>query len=338
MSHPTTMKAWLYSHTTPTLEQNLTLTPTATPPPPPKPTQLLIRVLTCALNPADYKVPSMPIISRLLIRKPASPCLDFAGEIITPGSSVTEFTAGQIVYGTLPLPTQFGPFGEYILAETEHVQLVPEGVGIDHAATVGVAGQTAWQAISPYVTPDKGDKVLIVGASGGCGIYAVQIAKALGCEVTAVCSTKKVEFVKGLGADEVIDYAKEDVVEVLKGKGKVFKLVVDHVGEPTGLYAESEGFLVPGGVFTQVGAHWMPTFMVRMLRPRFLGGGKAKYVPIFWKSNRRDLTKVGELIAEGKVKVVLDSVFEFEEAPKAFEKLREGRARGKIVVHVGERK
>ncbi|RAK98822.1 NAD(P)-dependent alcohol dehydrogenase [Aspergillus ibericus CBS 121593] len=332
------MKAWLYSHTSPTLEQNLTLTPSAPAPPPPKTTQLLIRVLACALNPADYKVPSMPIVSRLLIRKPASPCLDFAGEIVTPGANVTEFSAGQIVYGTLSLPTQFGPLGEYIIAEAEHVQLVPEGVEIDHAATVGVAGQTAWQAIAPYVTADKGDKVLIVGASGGCGIYAVQIAKALGCEVTAVCSTKNVEFVKELGADEVIDYVNEDVVEVLKGKGKVFQLVVDHVGEPTGLYAESEGFLLPGGVFTQVGAHWMPTFVVRMLRPRFLGGGSTKYVPIFWKSNKKDLTKMGELIKEGKVRVILDSVFEYEDAPKAFEKLRGGRARGKIVVHVAERK
>ncbi|KAI2822920.1 hypothetical protein CBS12448_9219 [Aspergillus niger] len=337
-THPQTMQAWLYSTTHPTLEQNLTLTPSAPTPPPPKNTQLLIRVHTCALNPADYKVPTMPVISTLLIRKPASPCLDFAGEIVSTGPNVpSTLTPGKLVYGTLPLPTQFGPLAEYVVAEAEHVQIIPEGVEVDHAATVGVAGQTAWQAIAPYVTPDAGDKVLIVGASGGCGIYGVQIAKALGCEVTAVCSGKNVEFVKGLGADEVIDYTVEDVVEVMKAKGKVYKLVVDHVGEPWELYRESEKFMVRGGVFTQVGANWMPTFAVRFIRPGFLGGGRMKYVPIFWKSNKKDLTKVGELIAEGKVKVVLDSVFRFGDAPKAFEKLRGGRARGKVVVHVTER-
>ncbi|PYH89697.1 zinc alcohol dehydrogenase [Aspergillus ellipticus CBS 707.79] len=336
-SHPTTMKAWLYNHATNGLEKNLTLNPTARAPPALSKNQILIRVLSTAINPADYKVPAMPIVNRILISKPASPCLDFAGEVTGTGANVTEFTAGQIVFGTLGMPTQFGPLGEYVVTVAENLCLVPEGVDVDHAATVGVAGQTSWQAMAPYVKPDAGEKVLIVGGSGGCGIFAIQIAKALGCFVTTTCSTRNVEFVKGLGADEVIDYTKEDVVGVLKAKGQVYSHVVDHIGEPADLYRESDKFMLPGKVYAQVGANWMPLFVVRLLRPAFLGGGRTRYVPMFWKSTKEDLKKVGELIQEGKVKVQLDSVFAFEDAPKAFEKLREGRARGKIVVRGAER-
>ncbi|PWY76982.1 zinc alcohol dehydrogenase [Aspergillus heteromorphus CBS 117.55] len=337
MTNPTTMKAWLYSQTTGGLEKNLTLTTTAPAPPALKNNQILIRVLTAALNPADYKVPAMPIVNRLLISKPASPCIDFAGEVAATGAGVSEFTTGQIVFGDLGLPTKFGTLGEYVVTVAENLCAVPEGVEVDHASTVGVAGQTAWQSIAPYVTAGAGEKVLIIGGSGGCGTFAIQIAKALGCVVTTTCSTKNVEFVKSLGADEVIDYTTEDVVGVLKAKGQVFSHVVDHIGEPADLYRESDKFLLPGKVFAQVGANWMPLFAVRLLRPAFLGGGRRRYVPLFWKSSKEDLGKVGELIKEGKVKVVLDSVFEFEDAPKAFEKLRLGRARGKIVVHVAER-
>ncbi|RAL06839.1 NAD(P)-dependent alcohol dehydrogenase [Aspergillus homomorphus CBS 101889] len=339
-AHPTTMKAWLYTSTTPTLEANLTLHSSARAPPSPlQPSQVLIRVLTAALNPADYKVPAMPLISTALIRKPASPGLDFAGEVISTGSSAdtSTFAAGQIVYGTLDLPTQFGSLGEYLIARETNIHPVPEGVSIDHAATVGVAGMTAWQSIAPFVTADAGERVFINAGSGGCGIFAIQIAKALGCTVTTTCSTKNVEFCRELGADEVIDYTAEDVTGVLKAKGQVFDHVVDHIGLPAELYNECHAFLKPGKVFAQVGATRFPTFATRLLRPGFLGGGKRRYLPIFWKPNKEDLVKVGELIRDGKVKVVLDSVFEYEDAPKAFEKLRSERARGKIVVHVASR-
>ncbi|PYH49271.1 NAD(P)-dependent alcohol dehydrogenase [Aspergillus saccharolyticus JOP 1030-1] len=347
-THPTTMKAWLYTTTSPTLEANLTLHSTARAPPAPlKPSQVLIRVLTTALNPADYKVPAMPIVSTALIRKPASPGLDFAGEVVatadttttsssSSSSSSSSFTPGQLVYGTLDLPTQFGTLAEFLIAREENLSPIPEGVSLDHAATVGVAGMTAWQSIAPFFTPDQGERVFINAGSGGCGIFAIQIAKALGCMVTTTCSTKNVQLCRELGADEVIDYTTEDVVAVLKAQGQVYDHVVDHIGLPAELYNECHAFLKPGKTFAQVGATRFPTFATRLLRPGFLGGGKRRYLPIFWKPNKSDLVRVGELIQTGKVKVVLDSVWEFEDAPKAFEKLRSERARGKVVVHVAE--
>ncbi|RAH79924.1 putative zinc alcohol dehydrogenase [Aspergillus japonicus CBS 114.51] len=336
---PTTMRAWLYSHTNPTLEANLTLEASARVPPGPlKPSQVLIRVRTAALNPADYKVPAMPIVTTALIRKPASPGLDFAGEVVaTADDHASPFTPGQVVYGTLDLPTQFGSLAEYLIAREENLHPVPAGVEVDHAATVGVAGMTAWQSIAPFIAPDTGAHVFINAGSGGCGIYAIQIAKALGCTVTTTCSTKNVQFCQELGADEVLDYTAEDVVAVLKAKGPVFDHVVDHIGLPAEMYNECHAFLKPGKVFAQVGATRFPTFATRLLRPSFLGGGKRRYLPIFWKPKKEDLVRVGELIRDGKVKVVLDSVYEFEDAPKAFEKLRSERARGKVVVHVSSR-
>jgi NADPH:quinone reductase-like Zn-dependent oxidoreductase len=328
------MRAWLYSNTTNGLEKNLTLHASTRAPPSVSGDNVLIQVLSASLNPADFKVPEMGLFARkLVIGTPASPGMDFCGKVVTAGPD-TDFAPGQLVYGCLSKPAQFGSLGEYLISSASLLAPVPEGVEIDHAASIGIAGQTAYQSLSGYVS--AGDKVFINGGSGGCGIFAIQIAKEMGCHVTTTCSTKNVDFVRGLGADVVIDYSAEDVVARLRGDGIVFDHIVDHIGYPAPLYRESNHFLAPGKAFVQVGASAMATFAERLVVPGFLGGGKRKYVIFFFKNTREDLVKVGEWVQKGAVKVQLDTAFDFEDAVHAFEKLRSGRARGKIVVHVAK--
>lgn len=331
------MKAWLYTSTTGNLEKNLSLTPSARTPATPsslRPSHLLIQVISASINPADYKVPEMPIVSRALISTPASPGMDFAGRVVATGAGVTEFSKGQLVYGTTGIPTQFGSLGEYMVVGEGNIAKLPEGVEVDQAATVGVAAQTAYQSLVPYVS--AGNRVFINGGSGGCGIFAIQFAKLVGCHVTTTCSGRNVQFCKDLGADEVIDYTEQDVVGVLKGQGQVYDHVIDHIGLPGNLYSESDSFLRPGKAFVQVGAVSMLIFTRRLVRPSFLGGGKRKYVIFMFKHNKDDIAQIGEWMRQGKVKAVINSTYEFEEAVKAFEKLRTQRSKGKIVIHVSK--
>lgn len=330
---PSEMKAWLYSSTTNGLEKNLNFDASARAPAV-HGNNVLVQVLSASLNPADFKVPEMGLVARrLVIGTPASPGMDFCGRVV--GGNATAFSPGQLVYGCLSRPSQFGSLGEYLVASADLLAHVPEGVEVDHAAAIGIAGQTAYQSLAGYVS--AGEKVFINGGSGGCGIFAIQIAKEMGCHVTTTCSTKNVEFCRGLGADEVLDYSvEEDLVATLRERGVVFDHIVDHIGYPAPLYRESHHFLAPGKAFVQVGASAMSTFVDRLVWPGFLGGGKRKYVIFFFKNTREDLVKIGEWVQKGAVKIQLDTAFEFEDAIQAFDKLRSGRARGKIVVHVAK--
>ncbi|OJJ43966.1 hypothetical protein ASPZODRAFT_135381 [Penicilliopsis zonata CBS 506.65] len=335
------MSAWLYSSAANGLEKNLTLSATARAPPAPKKNQLLIQVLAASINPADYKVPEMPLITRLVLKTPASPGMDFCGRIVAVGPDTDDddgagaaYTTGQLVFGCLGMPSQFGTLGEYIVAKTSQVALLPEGVDPNAAATLGIAGQTAYQSVAPYVK--QGDKVFINAGSGGCGMFAIQIAKALGCSVTTTCSTRNLELCRELGADQVIDYTAENVIDVLAAQGMVYDHVVDHVSQPDGLYRESHRFLREGKTYVQVGADSVATFLRRSARPSLLGGGRRKYVVFFFANTRDHLVQLGEWLAQGKVRVQIDSVFPREEAVQAFEKLRSHRARGKIIVRMSE--
>lgn len=209
----------------------------------------------------------------------------------------------------------------------------------DEFAGIGVAGLTALQAIAPNVSDGKYNRVFVNGGSGGTGVFAIQIAKALGCFVTATCPAANMELCKGLGADEVLDYTRVDVVAEMRGKGKVYRLVVDNVGTPADLYWASNAFLVEeGAVFVQVGAYFSLGEFKRVggnaLWPTFLGGGRGRYDVFLAKPSRKDLERIAGWMEEGKVRTVVDSVFKFEEAPEAFKKLKTGRAKGKVVVRM----
>ncbi|KAL1878287.1 hypothetical protein Daus18300_002205 [Diaporthe australafricana] len=343
-----TMRAWLYTNATGGLHKNLALSATAAHPRPQSPPtlskdELLVRVRAAGLNPIDYKIPELPYsMLRAMISVPASPAMDFAGTVVAHGSAI-EFPvkAGDSVFGRLD-PGRFGALGEYVVAKSSGCAGLPSGVSVEHASGVGSTGLAAFASIVHNVPKDLSPgevpfRVFINGGSGGTGTFGIQIAKLLGCHVTTSCSARNVELCKSLGADEVLDYTKGGLVDTLKAKGQVFNLVVDNIGSsPQDLYSACGEFLVPSGQFVQVGAGMsmadIKLMTSRMMLPSFLGGGSRKFSLAVAQSKHEDLKRLGEWIADGKIKVVVDEVFEFEDAAKGYEKLRNGRAKGKIIV------
>lgn len=329
------MRAWQYSSTKGGVEKNLKINASA-PVPQPKPDQHLVQVIATALNPVDYKPAEIPLVGRLIRPKLATPGIDFAGCIVTPATG-SPFKRGQLVFGvTGTSPIAGGGLAEFALCALKCTAALPEGTDPIDGATVGVAGLTAYQSIVPRVK--KGDNVFINGGSGGTGIFGIQIAKTVGCRVTTTCSTPNVELCKSLGADEVIDYKKTNVLEALKGFETKFDHVVDNVGTEKELYWHCHEYMKPGAAYVMVGGgislDGVGDAVKRKFLPRFLGGIKGNLEGFWPKPNQEDLQQIATWMAEGKVRTVIDTKFSFEEAPKAFEKLKTGRARGKIVVDV----
>ncbi|KAK2751233.1 zinc alcohol dehydrogenase [Colletotrichum kahawae] len=337
-----TMKTWQYSAVNGNLEDCLTLNKDA-----PVPSisslrqdELLIEVISASLNPADYKVPATPLIGRLLISRPATPGMDFCGRVVGTDPSNTTFKEGQLVFGGYAMINQRGALSQYTVIPMANVAPLPEGVDPDHAAAVGTAATTAYQSLMPD-TLQPGAKVFINGGSGGTGTWGIQIAKALRAEVVTTCSTANVELCKQLGADEIIDCKKDDVVENLKCRGTVFDLVIDNVGSTSDLYNQSNHYLKAGGTFVLVGVganlslSGIFSNLGRQLRPAVMGCRGFYFVQ--QKNDSEFFGRIGGWMAEGKARAVIDSTFAFDDVPGAYKKLREGRARGKIIVHVGSR-
>ena len=331
-----TMRAWQYSITKGGLEKNLKINLSA-PIPKPKSDQHLVQIIATALNPIDYKPAEIPGVARFAITKPATPGIDFAGSIVTPAPG-SPLRAGQLVFGLSgSSPLAGGALSDFSVSGTNSTVVLPNGVDPLDAATVGVAGLTAYQSIVPRVS--KGDKIFINGGSGGTGVFSIQFAKAMGCHVTTTCSTNNVDFCKSLGADDVVDYKKDSVIGALKAKGYKFDHAVDNVGTNKELIWHCHEFMQSGSVYVVVGGE--PTLenladnLKRKVWPGFLGGIKAKVVGFWPQQNPEDLQQIGEWMKTGKVKPVIDQKFSFEQAPQAFEKLRTGRTKGKIVIDVG---
>ncbi|GKT52921.1 zinc-binding alcohol oxidoreductase [Colletotrichum tofieldiae] len=336
-----TMRCWQYSAVSGKLEDCLTFKEDISTPEKSslREDELIIEVISASLNLADYKFPEATLIGRLMITRPATPAMDFCGRVVATHPSNTNFEVGQVVFGGYPGASQRGTLAELIVISGTHCTPVPEGIDPDHAAAVGTAATTAYQSLmSDTLRP--GGKVFINGGSGGTGIWAIQFAKALGVEVTATCSTKNIDLCRQLGADEVIDYRTQDTIAELKSKGMVFDLVIDNVGSSSGLHEISSTILKPGGTFVMVGVgesiSLSGTFSMlgKDLFCKFLGGHRYRFARM---NNTASLFQhIADWMAEGKAKAVIDSTFAFEEVPTAYSKLREGHARGKIVIHVTE--
>lgn len=328
------MKAWQYDSVAGGLEKNLKINDTAAQPAIGD-DEILVEVHAMALNPVDYKVTESGLPLKLLGSK-CIPGADFCGKVAKAGKKIDSFQIGEWVFGAKNGAVSNGSLAQYIAVSKDSLTSLPKDVEVDHAATVGIVGLTEIQAIKPHVK--AGDKVFINGGSGGTGVYGIQIAKALGCHVTTSCSTGNVKLCESLGADEVIDYKTSNIVDALAAKGPVFQLVVDNVGTPADLYKQSASYLLPNGKFVQVGASpslsGFAQITSNMLVPSFLGGGKRSYQMLMAKPSTDDLKQLGGWMKEGKVRAVLDQIFEWEDAPQAFEKLKTGRAKGKIVIHV----
>ena len=340
------MKAWQYENAVAGLEKSMTLSTDVAPPPQAslKKNEFLVEVLSMSINPVDYKVPEVGRLAKLMVKVPASPGLDFAGKVAAKHpEDDTGLSVGQMVFGRLDGLTQFGTLAQFIVASSAGCIPIPDGVSVDDAAALGTAALTAYQTIVPFVKKDPTKAtVFINGGSGGVGTYGIQIAKAIGAHVITSCSTANAALCKELGADEVIDYRKDDVAAVLKAKGQTLDLVVDNVGTPGNLYKESEHFLKPTCSFVQIAGSpslgSIAGMMDKKFRPTFLGGGKSTYVSYLTKNSAEEFKQLGAWLAAGKIKAVIADRFEYEDAPKAFEKLKTGRTVGKIVVHVSDSK
>ena len=345
------MKAWQYSQSSNGIEKNLKLNNAAPLPPTAHSLgtdQVLVQVLSASLNPADYKLAEIPLVSALAIKKPATPAVDFAGRVVASGprsgkipSSEDLLKAGQLVFGKLdPLPARYGVLAEFTVAPRSGcVPLPARGVGVDDAACVGTAALTAYQCIVPHVK--AGDRVFINGGSGGVGSFGIQMAKVKGCFVATSCSGANVDLCKSLGADQVIDYQSQDLVAELKKMHK-FDLVVDNVGTPGELYWQAHHFTNAGAKFVQVGAGFSAgdiyRLASRMMWPGFLGGGKRPFQFLGTKNDYEQFQDIARWMAEGKVKALIDEVYGMEDKGpiRAFEKLKTGRVKGKLVVRVAE--
>jgi len=293
--------------------------------------QVLIKVRAASVNPLDRMMRGKPYVLRLMtgLRKPKDTRLgrDVAGQVEAVGRNVTRFKPGDAVFGTCR-----GAFAEYACASESKLATKPDKVTFEQAASVPVAGLTALQGLRDKGQIRQGQKVLINGAAGGVGTFAVQIAKSFGAEVTAVCSTGKVDMVLSIGADRIIDYAREDFT---KGEQR-YDLIFDCAGSRSLLALRR--LLNPKGVYILVGApaqgRWIGP-LARVLKTLVASWfGSEKLVLFLAQIRCEDLTILGELIEAGKVTPVIGKRYRLSEVAEAIRYLEEGHARGKVVITV----
>ncbi len=298
--------------------------------PAPADNEVLVKVQAASVNPLDWHyMRGSPYIMRLGsgIGTPKDSRLgvDFAGTVEAVGENVTRFKPGDEVFGG-----RSGAFAEYVIVpEDRAIVLKPANVTFEQAASVPIAGLTALQALRDKGRLEPGQKVLINGASGGVGTFAVQIAKSLGAEVTGVCSTRNVEMVRSIGADHIIDYKKEDYTQ----SERKYDLIIDMVGNHS-LTANRKA-LTPNGILVMVGGakgNWMAPLM-NPLKALFLSPFvDQELVLILARLRQDDLTIIGELMQAGEVTPVIDRRYRLSEVPAAIRYSEEGHARGKIVI------
>ena len=304
--------------------------------PVPNDDQLLVKVRAASVNPYDWHfIEGTPKIIRLMgvgLRKPKDTRVgvDFAGTVEAVGKNVTNFKPGDEVFGG-----RGGAFAEYVCPRaTRAVALKPSNVTFEQAASVNIAGITALQALRDKGKVQPGQKVLINGASGGVGTFAVQIAKSLGADVTGVCSTRNVDLVRSLGADRVIDYTKEDFTK----SAERYDVMLDNVGNRT--LSECKSVLTPKGKYVLIGGGGAS-------EQGLLGGlGKALWAMLFSKfvnqqmgmmmadPSQKDLTILADMMQSGKLKPVIDRTYKLAEVPQAIQYLEQGHARGKVIITV----
>ena len=287
--------------------------------PTPEADELLVRVMATAVNQADNHILGGSLRFRTGLFKPKQRILgsDVAGVVEAVGDNVTQFQPGDAVFGDLSA-VGWGGFAEFVAAPENVWVLKPANLSFAAAAAVPMTAVTALQGLRDKGNLQPGQRVLINGASGGVGTFAVQIAKVLGGEVTAVVSTRKLEMARSLGADHTIDYTQEDFSQA----GQSYDLIFDTVGNRS--VAEYERALVENGRFVTT------TFLPALLWPR--PNRSQKMVNMLARPNQRDLAFLAAQLAAGQVTPVIDRCFPLAEAPTALRYLAAGHARGKVLI------
>lgn len=299
--------------------------------PTPKDDQVLVRVHAASLNKREWiMLTGEPFITRLVmgaVQKPKYPIIggDIAGTVEAVGSAVQQFKVGDAVFGDTA-DFGFGGFAEYVAVTEKALALKPAGISFEQAAAIPTAGYTALQAVRDRGQVQAGQQVLVNGASGGVGIFTVQIAKFYGAEVTAVCSTKNIEMVRSLGADHVIDYTKEDVTK----RGERYDLIIAANGYHS-IFAY-RGLLKPNGIYVSTGGTMGQIFEGMLLGPVVSMVGSKKMGALAAKTIAEDTAFVGSLVETGKVKIVIDRRYPLSKTAEAMRYLGEVHPSGKVVV------
>ena len=295
---------------------------------------ILVRVRAASINAYDWHMMrGAPFLVRISegLRKPKNRAMgvDVAGQVEAVGKNVTRFRPGDEVFGA-----RLGSLAEYVRGTDKSFLVAkPANLTFEQAAAVNMAGTTALQGLRDKGQLRPGQRVLINGATGGVGTFAVQIAKALGAHVTAVCGTRNVELVRSLGADEVIDYSKKDFTRT----GQRYDVILDVAANRS--LADCRRVLSPTGTFVGVGAakggRAMAPILFRILGQALLSRfAKQKMASFMATNSKDDLLALKELIEAGKVKPVIDRTYPLSEAADALRYLEEGHARGKVVITV----
>ena len=314
------MQAIVYGHSTLKLEE--------VEKPVPADNEVLIKVRAASVNPLDYHFLRhaflRPVMAMATKVKTLRPGRDVAGQVEAVGKNVTQFKAGDEVFGACN-----GAFAEYACARESAFATKPSNVSFEQAASVPVAGLTALQAFRDKAQVQPGQKVLINGAAGGVGTFAVQIAKTFGADVTGVCSTRNVEMVRSIGADQVIDYTKEDFTK----SAQRYDLMLDNVGNHS--LSKLRRVIKPKGKYVMVGGpsgRWidpLPRAFNALVLSRFVSQDMGMFLA---NLNQKDLTVLRDLMEAGKVTPVIDRRYKLNEVRAAIRYLEAGHARGKVVI------
>ncbi len=295
--------------------------------PDPNDNQVLVRVHAASVNPLDWHIlRGKPFLVHLMgfgLLKPKQQILgaDVAGRVEAVGKDVTKFSVGDEIFGS-----GTGGFAEYACLREDKLVLKPASLTFELAAAVPVAGLTALQGLRDQGRLASGQNVLINGASGGVGTFAVQIAKALGAHVTGVCSGRNLEMVRSIGANVAIDYTKEDFWRI----GKKYDLILDNAAFHS--IRKPLRALTPTGTYVLVGGSMVSFLQTLVLKPLFSRKEGRKVVSFMANVNQKDLAFLKELMEAGKVLPVIDRKFSLNETTKAIRYVEEGHARGKVVI------
>ncbi|HVO81180.1 MAG TPA: NAD(P)-dependent alcohol dehydrogenase [Terriglobales bacterium] len=296
--------------------------------------EVLIKVRAASVNPLDWHLMrGTPYLGRLMfgLRKPrvTRPGVDVAGLVEAVGRNVTQFKPGDEVFGSCR-----GAFAEYACTPSSKLVMKPGNVTFEQAASVPVAAYTALQGLRDKGKIRPGQKILINGAGGGVGTFAVQIAKWLGADVTGVCSTRNVEMVRSLGADRVIDYTREDFTQSGQRYDVIFDLVGNHSLSACRHILSPKGIYLGAGVLGAMSGKWigpLPRLLKTVVLSWFVS---QKLVPFMARSSKEDLTIMRGLMESGKITPVIDKRYRLSETPEAIRYLAEEHARGKVVITV----
>ena len=302
--------------------------------PAPKDDEVLIKIHAASINSRDWRMlRANPFFIRLVpggFLHPKNRILgaDVAGRVEAVGRCVKQFKPGDEVFGYLPSATGRGTFAEYVCANETAITLKPANLTFEQAAAVPVAAMTALQGLRDKGNIQPRQKVLINGASGGVGTFAVQIAKALGAEVTAVCSARNLDMARSIGADHVIDYTREDFTR----NGQRYDLILAVNGyHPISDYLR---VLIPGGIYVVSGGSMLQLFQAALQRRRNSKSGSQKTHVVSLVQSQKDLVCMKELLEFGKVVPVIDGCYPLSKTPDALWYFEKEHAKGKIVITV----